>query len=257
MAIRGCGTRVPGGIYLVLELSPVGRPVEDFLIDPPVKIDPSAAGVSPLGVTLMDDANGVTHVLDWIGSQHYPNVADFIEEVRQMGISRRVSKALDFSRITRESTLITIHARAWIENYPEREHACQPWLKRCPRGYEHGHLILDESPAKPIGALTPADVMPGPVTKLPCVRAYWDDVAVDTTNAARSGHPRSIVRTMPSCQYAARTRPASPRPEYAPAMFARWPLGKIVVIRDQFGGSHEDAADAASDAGLPVVIEEE
>jgi hypothetical protein len=36
---RGCGYRQPGAAYLAVPLGPGGRPVEEFLIDPPVVSD--------------------------------------------------------------------------------------------------------------------------------------------------------------------------------------------------------------------------
>ena len=35
---RGCGEREPGGVYAECGLSPRGRPLEEFLFDPPLPI---------------------------------------------------------------------------------------------------------------------------------------------------------------------------------------------------------------------------
>ncbi len=77
-ATRGCGKRKPGGCYAEVGMSPNGKPVEYFLCDPPVLLD--GWKVSSVGVQLIE-VNGVHHILDVVGQQHYPGVADFVEEV--------------------------------------------------------------------------------------------------------------------------------------------------------------------------------
>jgi hypothetical protein len=124
---RGCGYRQPGAAYLAVPLAPGGRPVEEFLIDPPVVIDdPAALGLTSVG-TAMIERDGVTHVLDIVGREHYPTVAAFIDEARRMGISRRISRNSDFSKITPASRLLLLHPHADIANAPEF-----PCEERCP-----------------------------------------------------------------------------------------------------------------------------
>jgi hypothetical protein len=126
-ARRGCGYRQPGGAYFAVPLGPGGRAVEEFLIDPPVVIDdPGRLGLSSVGVTLIE-RDGVTHVLDLVGREHYPTVASFIDEARRMGISRRAPKTIDFGRITPSSRLLLAHAHADIANAAEF-----PCARRCP-----------------------------------------------------------------------------------------------------------------------------
>jgi hypothetical protein len=116
-AQRGCGYREPGGAYLAVPLVADGVPVEHFLIDPPAVVDGDALGLSAVGVTLVE-RDGVTHIMDIVGREHYPTVADFIEEVRRLGVSRRVSSTLEFSRVTSESRLLLLHPHADIANAP-------------------------------------------------------------------------------------------------------------------------------------------
>jgi hypothetical protein len=61
-ARRGCGIRQPGGAYLAVPLGPGGTPIEHFLIDPPILINPDSLGLSAVGVTIID-RDGATHVL--------------------------------------------------------------------------------------------------------------------------------------------------------------------------------------------------
>lgn len=126
-ARRGCGYRQRGGAYFAVPLGPGGRPVEEFLIDPPVVIDDTARlGLASVGVTLIK-RDGVTHVLDIVGREHYSIVASFVEEARRMGISRRAPRTIDFARITLASRLLLAHAHADVANAVEF-----PCEGRCP-----------------------------------------------------------------------------------------------------------------------------
>lgn len=118
-ARRGCGYRQPGGAYFAVPLGAGGRPLEHFLIDPPVVIeDPSSLGLASVGVTLIE-RDGATHVLDIVGREHYPTVAEFAEEARRLGVSRRAPRTVDFTRITAESRLLLAHPHADIANAVE------------------------------------------------------------------------------------------------------------------------------------------
>ncbi len=245
---RGCGRRVRGGIYLEVGLGPGGRPVEDFLIDPPLKLGPealTALGVHPVGVSLVE-RQGATHVLDWVGSEHYPNVADFVEEVRVAGLSRRLSRSLDFSRLGPGSRILLIHARAWIDNAQEYYRSLaegaprpyqQPGARRCPRRLP-GHDNWSNPPTM-------------------CAQLWWQDVAgghpVDD-NPFRG--PRTTVREMPAFSYLGLRPPDGVEARYTPAIFASFPVSRLVVISDPAGG-HEEPLRAASRAHLPVELEEE
>ena len=127
-ARRGCGYRQPGGAYFAVPLGPGGRPIEEFLIDPPVVIDqPARLGLASVGVTLRIERNCVTHVLDIVGREHYPTVAALIDEARRLGVSRRAPRTIEFERITASSRLLLAHAHADIANAAEF-----PCDDRCP-----------------------------------------------------------------------------------------------------------------------------
>src|SRR5690349_2687008 len=82
VVLRGCGERTPGGVYIECGLSPVGRPFEDFLIDPPLSLPPGL-GVEALANKpqfWIDSTTYTVHLVIWIGAEHYPYLADFIEE---------------------------------------------------------------------------------------------------------------------------------------------------------------------------------
>jgi hypothetical protein len=110
------------------------------LIDPPVVVDdPGRLGLTSVGTTMTERA-GITHVLDIVGREHYPTVRAFIDEARRMGISRRISRNSDFSKITPASRLLLLHAHADIDNPREF-----PTIERCPCDIaEHlGHGFSD------------------------------------------------------------------------------------------------------------------
>lgn len=59
----------------------------------------------------------VFHVFDIVGAEYYPNVSDFVEETRMLGVSRRCElQAEQYALITKESRLILLHPKALIEN---------------------------------------------------------------------------------------------------------------------------------------------
>lgn len=108
MPSRGCGdSRVPGGVYLESAGSPTGKPVEWFVVDPPLPLDRDSIPKRGVVVTEAGD------VLDWVGEKHYPTAREFWEEVRRLGASRRIrpdTPGLD--RLKPGSNFIFVHARA-------------------------------------------------------------------------------------------------------------------------------------------------
>lgn len=111
---RLCGFRLVGGIYVVAFPPRDDRPtfmdrdIVPYVFDSPIPIDPVALGVSPIGVTTVV-RDGVTHILDWVGAEHYPTPESFLNEVRRMGLSRRVPRSFDFSVLEETSRIILIH----------------------------------------------------------------------------------------------------------------------------------------------------
>ena len=142
MSKRGCGSRVVGGIYAEVKNGTGGSPIEAFLIDPPQAVDAQALGLTDKGVRLIE-IGGVWHVFDIVGEKHYPYVADFVEEGRRMGISRRLPQNLDFEKLDLvNSRLVLLHRKALITNvevagFLERYHVCPKALP------EHEEGLLD------------------------------------------------------------------------------------------------------------------
>lgn len=119
---RGCGDRKEGGIYAECGLSSHGRPLEDFLVDSPLPLpdglDMRALANKPQ--VWMDPRTGAHHLIIWIGAEHYPYVADYVEEVRRYGASRRISSAVDLSKLTPgESRMILVHPLARVVSWAD------------------------------------------------------------------------------------------------------------------------------------------
>ena len=158
--------------------------------------DPARLGLASVGVTLIE-RDGVTHVIDIVGREHYPTVASFIDEARRLGISRRAPRTIDFDQITPASRLLLAHAHADIANAPEF-----PCEERCPCHVAE-HLVPG------FGDM--------------CARLWWEE-------------PLEAAR-------------------HRLALFARFPIPQIEVVKDDAGGSHVSTAAQASRAGVPVVEE--
>lgn len=253
---RGCGTRKVGGIYAEMGVAPGGKPLREFLLDPPRPID--GVQLPNIGVVPFEGRDGVTHVIDVIGAMHYPNVTDFLEEVCRFGLSRQLPRTFPFERLSPESRIICVHRRAWVENFtdltfgpftdPDEDAGVRP----CPR-------LLEEHAT---GSLPPM-----------CASVWWEDVEGgdpefvpddDTRvqwmmgdNSAKAAAlklgilSRLVKRRMPAFTYNAFAPPERGR-EYRIAAFASFPVSRIAVVRDREGGRHVAAREAASAAKLPV-----
>jgi len=124
---RGCGRRKQHALYLCTALSPDGAPIEDFVLDP---ARPFRGGAFRAPMLL--ERPGGCDVLIWVGSEYYPFVPDFIEEARQMGVSRRIPFNFPLERLAEHPRMFLIHPRAiqdfgyrveWTGRRPK--HACR------------------------------------------------------------------------------------------------------------------------------------
>ncbi len=126
---RGCGTRQVGGLYACCGLSPYGKPIEHFIIDPPVFVEYKNFR-APIQVD--DD------LLFWVGEKFYPYPSDFIEEARIYGVSKRIPANFPIEKITSLSKMYFVHPKAIIENFKEL-----PAPVYCPKEYDH-HFKQEE-----------------------------------------------------------------------------------------------------------------
>jgi hypothetical protein len=119
---RGCGQRVASGIYAECGLGRGGRPLEDFLVDSPLPLPDGLdrRGLANKAQVWEDPRSGVSHLVIWIGAEHYPYVADYVEEVRRYGASRRVGSMVDVSKLTPgASRMILVHPLARVVNWAD------------------------------------------------------------------------------------------------------------------------------------------
>lgn len=205
---------------------PGGKPIEDFLFDPPVLMNAEALGIKSLGVTAIE-SNGVIHLIDVVGSKFYPNVADFIEEVRRLGLSRKIASNFNFSQLTWESRIIVMHRRAFIKNAGKYAST-----RPCPKGHDYHD-------GKP---------------KAMCARLWWEDVE---GGEPIEGEARKVKRQMPSFSYECMSRPEGVEPQYELAAFASFPIHGIEVVKDLDNNKHVKSLEAARKAKVNVKLVDE
>ena len=227
----------------MVKQGPGGRPVESFLLCPPMEIDARKLGISPIGVTLVE-RKGVWHVFDWVGKNHYPNVADFVEEARRYGISRRLPSSLNFELLTPASRLVLLHESAIIEQHKkyqaERVEYTQRWMEKprwCPQ-----HVMEHEQVKRP-------DTM--------CAGLWWEDLK-DAESVLDPDVPARLVdRLLPSFEYRGAKAPEDVTPRHKLAAFGSFPIHGLDVIRDRNGDTHEKALEKARRAHLEINLEDE
>jgi hypothetical protein len=228
MPARLCGeTRVAGGLYWacwglwdpLLPSSGYGANTiamamrqrkQVIALDPPVVIDPQAIGLQAVGVKMIE-RNGVFHVLDWVGTNHYPNVADFVEEAARHGVSRRMPSNLRFDLLTSASRLLLVHEKAYLEG---RGQLLSTSPELCPGG-NHTHQYGD------------AGIPPM------CVRYWWDDLDQNSGTVMPNG--REVRRELAgghSYIGRRRTQPLDQAPFRQPAIFASIVLDDLQLVRD-------------------------
>lgn len=261
---RGCGFREAGGIYWTMSLSPFGQPVEAFLICPTVVIDMEALGAKSIGVTELAAQPGRhgSNFLDIVGVHNYPNVADFIEEVRRFGLSRRIPLTLDFSKIGPDSRLILAHRCANVG-----DHAAEYYwptdgtrFTGCRREMATGsHYGPGEGGDRLIAGIPESHLVEAHdagVSLPTCCGVAWDDLGEGAAYIGGSGS-RDIRRDMPSFSYTGQCEPDGVKPRYKTAAFASFPLGALQVVRDAEGGQHELAMERVQQMGRSAELVDE
>lgn len=188
-----------------------------LVLDPPVPIDIEAIGLQAIGVKMFE-RNGVYHILDWVGENHYPNVADFVEEALAVGVSRRMPSNLDYSRITPDSRLLLVHKKAFLDGRSD---------------------LQNSTPACP--SITPSHdgTIDGMVPM--CVRHWWNDLEGGTL-VTEGG--REVARALQcGASYTGwRRANRSLYPVRMPAIFASVKLSRLALVRDTAGGDRDTAA---------------
>jgi hypothetical protein len=222
---RGCGEREQGGVYAETGLSRYGTPLEYFLIDPPQPL--------PVGLDLInkpqlweDPATGITHLLIWVGSEHYEWCSDYIEETRRFGASRRINPNLELTRLTRESRMILAHPRA-INTLWEVQHPPQECQKQLPRHDIVSLALLNNELIQKEG---------------PCLFKVWEIIPQDTATEVMGleGERPICLRKVGSTVY--QYRPTGESAEgLQPGLFAALPITGFALIQYDDGTVNEGA----------------
>lgn len=239
---RGCGTRKKGAAYGETPMSEHGLPLEAYIQDPPIPIDPEEMGLSAVAVKLIE-RDGVYHVFDWVGEQHYPNIADFLEEARRFGVSRRLPKTLDFSKLTTETKMVLLHKRACIEAETNRTVYWDEYIRHPQMEY----VWRDPCPVAAVmnsGIHSPYEM---------CAGLWWQDIHDGvTTHFEDKELDRLVTVKMPSFDYQAVWKPSDADPRYVPGIFASFSLVNIAVVLDDVNFSHDQMIETAQAAGVPI-----
>ena len=239
---RLCGSsREKGGTYLELGFSEHGKTIEKFLFCPNEKFDQEKFNLSPRGVTLIK-VDGVFHVLDWIGAIYYPNVADFLEEIRRFGLSRRLELSeKDYAKLTPESRLVCIHPAGFIEDtlpyWQNRIGMDDPFFEpynwaNCPIGIDD-HLMTQSGAMQ---TLSMNFSKLGLKQSLPMCMGLWYEDCMFVEPIAQ-GDRRGFVKN-PNFKYRCASPPAGERSN-SPGIIGSFPIGRIVVVEDPENSKHE------------------
>ena len=220
---RECGPgQQAGHIYAECGFSPDGTPIEHFLLDYPVPVNPKQLGLSTQGVTLIE-RQGIWHVVDIIGREHYPCAADFIEEARVLGVSRKIPRTTDFSKLGPRSTLILIHPEGYVKNTAGLALHTNP--TRCPCGKDH----------------TPEQ---------PCAGWHWH-----VAPANLSGLPRRKLKRTTYTVHPIHT--GAPEIKFSAAYIMQVPISNLTVIRNKTGTVNQQSRDLAGKSSLPITLADE
>lgn len=243
---RGCGRRKKGGVYLETPTSPDGAPIDAFLLEPPTPYDAECN----VGVVLVDvvgqDGATVTHVVDFVGREHYPWPADFIEEAARYGVSRRIPATLDVSRLTDRSRLVVVHARAILADAAvadratrvQAQHTIDAAYERCAAYATARHQHNDGATER------------HSIDQTACSRRHWWHAEPTTDGTDTRGvpmrrftaavtYPVSLTPAGYADVFEERAETATPR--WASGVVAVFPLGRITVIRDPSAPGTTDA----------------
>lgn len=238
---RGCGRRSAGACYITVGSSPYGKALEEYIVDPPKVIPYKELGVAPIGIKIVKFPGRAVHdVIDWVGSSHYPNVADVIEEARaflargENPISRRISRNEDFAKLEPGSMLILMHSQAHIENYPDVVRKVQ------------GREMLDCV----TGKLTHARCS-GPELSEMCA-SLWHHVVVGGTPL--NDGTAMVGRSVGSTQYVAYPAPEGVAPKGVPAVFAAFPISGIEIVKGRTEAQDEENISRVSKGGLEFEV---
>lgn len=232
-------------MYLEIPLSQYGVPLEDFLCCP-ARVIPDELELPTRGMVLRTTDDGSQILYDWIGSNNYPNVLDFVEEIRAAGLSRRIQSNFDFSQLNGNVKYCAVHERGYVANeswYRDYARANPivgsdgikrqtPWP--CPRGLHALDHTEDD----------------------PCSAVWWHDIAPG--HGRETDKERIVMVDQPAGNpYVAMERPPDLVPIYYPAIVLVMPVMRLAVIKGPDGEHEKPLANAGKvGPGVRVSLED-
>lgn len=185
-------------------------------------------------------------LLDHIGKD-YPNVLDFIEEVRQQGLSRRIQSNFEFQNLNRRVRYCAVHPRGYVHN--------EPWYRQYA---QENPLKGDDGISREAGWYCPRGLHPiDHKEDFPCSGVWWHDIS------RGHGTPTNIERMVmvekaEGPPFRALERPKEIVPIYDRAIVLVLPVVNLVVIKGP-EGEHVDPLKKAQNVGegIRVKLEDE
>lgn len=234
---RGCGFRTAGSIYATAKTSLLGAPLDYFTFCPPwVVYDINEIGLSAQGVLVREGSaygrEGIWDLWTLVGASGYPYVTDFWMEGSHFGFSWKVPKTSPIKLLTKESRMIFVHSRAYIDNF-EDLYKKRMGIKGCPR--EIGHHDDNEGVEM-------------------CFSLLFETVDF----SAKTDKPREHFREFPVnvvppvFRYKVGHLPAGFSPEYQTAAFVWSPIDSLEVPEDKIENEHDTAIRLLKECGTDI-----
>ncbi len=226
---RGCGLPISNTAYFTTRVEETGTPWWEFFHDPVPSVNLEELGLAAQGIRVIprvigydqdgpvfakDDLGNIIHDMwDYVGSGSYPNLADFVLEVIELGLHRLNPKSTDFKHVSFESQYRLVHPKAVVLN-PEKlyKERIQDMIvyPDC--------LCIDEDEKKM--HLEPAQDWLE-LFGHTCFGLTFQCVEGD----AQNDKGREVFRKMPWGAYSAWKSPEGYDPEFAPGWFMTIPIG--------------------------------
>ena len=248
LAGRGCGGMKSDALYMTWSLGQGGIPVNNLVICPVWRLNHKKMGLKSQGVTLLPALSNqgkmiytpsgdlVYDVYDWVGSGYYPYKLTMYKEICWGGLSRRVPKNTDFSKIFKGySKHYLVHSKGVIHDGIHEVKASVNELEH-PECLRNWHGI----PFK-------ASFMDT------CSAMWWHEISIkdctqDTDGIWYAQHPSFDYEVYPT----------DADITWSPGAFMALPIGRFVATTqrnsDQLSKSMEDALHALQNQGMSAQV---
>lgn len=227
---RGCGELIEGGVYASVELSPFGKPLEAFLLDPVLPIDLEKAGISIRQPTLRQAPGNAYYLLDVVGESYYPNVTDILEEIRAQGLSRRLElPASQYNLLQPDQEIILIHPSAFI-NLDGLDIYYQHRKPLNPLGYRWHNCPTNQNDHEHMKKL------------INCAGLHWNRVDIGAEDLNKTA--RIVQKTIGEVTYKGYKSPDKamdllPSEVFSAGAIARFRISNFNIVKSKDGIHHE------------------